>query len=132
VFDAACPADRAEQVSTMCRGKGHSHPYRHVEERENPVIMTIIDQRTRDSLAWSERAACQDAVPDLFFPVSDFGAAQEQITEAKSVCARCPVRADCLHHALSRGEASGIWGGTTEYERRHLRRRRAAVPRRSG
>ena len=89
--------------------------------------MTITDQRTRDSLSWSERAACQDAPPDLFFPVSDFGAATAQINEAKWICGRCPVRADCLRHALSRGEASGIWGGTTELERRHLRRSRRAV-----
>jgi WhiB family redox-sensing transcriptional regulator len=89
--------------------------------------MTITDQRTRDSLAWTDRAACQDAPPDLFFPVSDFGAAQEQVNEAKRICAGCPARADCLNHALSRGEASGIWGGTTEHERRHLRRRRAAL-----
>jgi len=89
--------------------------------------MTIADQRTRDSLAWTEQAACSDALPDLFFPVSEFGAAEEQITEAKRICAGCPVRIDCLDHALSRGEASGIWGGTTERERRHLRRRRAAL-----
>ena len=91
--------------------------------------MTIADQRTRDSLAWTERAACHDAPPDLFFPVSEFGVAEEQITEAKRVCARCPVHVDCLEHALSRGEASGIWGGTTERERRHLRRRRGALRR---
>ncbi|HEU5157768.1 MAG TPA: WhiB family transcriptional regulator [Streptosporangiaceae bacterium] len=70
-------------------------------------------------------AACNDAPPDLFFPVSEFGAAGEQIAEAKRVCAGCEVRAECLSHALSRGEASGIWGGTTEHERRHLRRRTA-------
>ncbi|HEX6472817.1 MAG TPA: WhiB family transcriptional regulator [Streptosporangiaceae bacterium] len=88
--------------------------------------MTIAAQRTRDSLSWSERAACHDAPPDLFFPVSDAGAAQEQIDEAKQICAGCQVRADCLHHALHGAETSGIWGGTTERERRDLRRRMTA------
>jgi WhiB family redox-sensing transcriptional regulator len=87
--------------------------------------MTITDQRTRASLAWTERAACRDAPPDLFFPVSHFGPAEEQINEAKMICARCPVRAECLRHALRSGEASGIWGGTTEYERRRIRRQHA-------
>jgi WhiB family redox-sensing transcriptional regulator len=86
--------------------------------------MTITDQRSRASLAWSARAACRDAPPDLFFPVSELGAAREQIDEAKRICAHCPVRADCLGHALRSGEPSGIWGGTTEHERRLLRRRR--------
>ena len=89
--------------------------------------MTTADQRTRGSLAWTERAACRDAPPDLFFPVSDVGAAQDQIAEAKQICAGCPVRFECLGHALDRGEASGIWGGTTEHERRRLRRDRAAA-----
>jgi WhiB family transcriptional regulator, redox-sensing transcriptional regulator len=100
-----------------------------MREKANTTTMTIADQRTRASLEWTERAACRDAPPDLFFPVSEFGAAEGQITEAKRICSACPVRADCLDHALNRGEASGIWGGTTELERRHLRRRRAALPR---
>jgi len=100
-----------------------------MEERENTAVMTIADQRTRDSLVWSERAACHDAPPDLFFPVSDLGAAEDQINEAKRICARCPVRTECLQYALRRGEATGIWGGTTEHERRRLRRRRSALQR---
>jgi WhiB family redox-sensing transcriptional regulator len=85
--------------------------------------MTITEHRTRDSLSWSARAACRDAPPDLFFPVSHVGVAEEQISDAKKICAHCPVRNDCLDHALRSGEPSGIWGGTTEHERRYLRRR---------
>ena len=99
-----------------------------MSEREHRR-MTIADQRTRDSLSWTDRAACRDAPPDLFFPVSEFGAAAEQITDAKRICAGCPVRVNCLDHALSRSEASGIWGGTTDHERRRLRRRSAATRR---
>lgn len=47
----------------------------------------------------------------------------EQTIEAKAVCARCPVVAQCLAAALAMNEI-GIWGGMTEEERRILRRRR--------
>ena len=36
---------------------------------------------------------------------------------AKAVCARCPVRRECLGHALESGEPYGVWGGLSEGER---------------
>jgi WhiB family redox-sensing transcriptional regulator len=51
------------------------------------------------------------------------GPAEEQVEEAKQVCAVCPVTADCLSWALRAGEPAGIWGGTTPDERRYLRLR---------
>jgi WhiB family redox-sensing transcriptional regulator len=45
-----------------------------------------------------------------------------QVTEAKRVCASCPVTVSCLAWALYAAEAAGIWGGTTPEERRILRR----------
>jgi WhiB family redox-sensing transcriptional regulator len=42
---------------------------------------------------------------------------------AKAICKDCPVKLECLQHALDNDEA-GIWGGTTEKERRSLLRRR--------
>ena len=39
---------------------------------------------------------------------------------AKSVCARCQVRKQCLSYALATGPVHGVWGGTSEDERRHL------------
>jgi WhiB family transcriptional regulator, redox-sensing transcriptional regulator len=67
---------------------------------------------------WRSAAACQDADPDLFFPVSGSGKSLEQIESAKAICATCPVRPDCLAFALRIGQADGIWGGLTEEERR--------------
>jgi hypothetical protein len=43
-------------------------------------------------------------------------------TEAKRICARCPVKSPCLAYALGVHEALGIWGGSTEAERRQLYR----------
>jgi WhiB family redox-sensing transcriptional regulator len=36
---------------------------------------------------------------------------------AKTVCELCPVRADCLDHAIRVGERYGVWGGLTSDER---------------
>jgi WhiB family transcriptional regulator, redox-sensing transcriptional regulator len=72
---------------------------------------------------WRDRAACRDEDPELFFPVSEIGPGERQVNQARSVCGRCPVRAQCLEHALHNGLDHGIFGGTTESERRKLRRR---------
>jgi WhiB family transcriptional regulator, redox-sensing transcriptional regulator len=76
---------------------------------------------------WRDHAACRRLDPDLFFPVSTSGASLTDIEAAKRVCRRCPVATPCLRWALDLGQVSGIWGGTTEEERRALRR--APVPR---
>lgn len=66
---------------------------------------------------WRSAAACRSADPELFFPVSDFGPSLVQATEAKAICARCPVRRQCLAFALRTRQVHGIWGGLTERER---------------
>jgi WhiB family transcriptional regulator, redox-sensing transcriptional regulator len=81
---------------------------------------------------WRETAACQDADPDLFFPIGAAGPALHQIEEAKRICRACPAQAPCLAWALDHAVGSGVWGGTTEDERRALRagigRDRSRVP----
>jgi WhiB family transcriptional regulator, redox-sensing transcriptional regulator len=67
--------------------------------------------------AWRLGAACRSADPDLFFPVSSTGKSLEQVTQAKAICARCPVRRECLAFALRTQQFHGIWGGLTEQER---------------
>ena len=47
-----------------------------------------------------------------------------QIAAAKSICAACPVLAQCLDFALEARQDYGVWGGLTEDERRSLRRSR--------
>jgi WhiB family redox-sensing transcriptional regulator len=74
--------------------------------------------------SWTEQAACRGLDPELFFP---HGASQE----ARRVCARCPVRVDCLDYAVAHRERYGIWGGRSERERRRLGSRSAGRPRRS-
>jgi len=71
---------------------------------------------------WRLSAACIEQDLDTFFPISSVGtAAQQQIVEAKRICASCPVQAACLEWALEVGPEFGIFGGHTEDERRALR-----------
>lgn len=72
---------------------------------------------------WRHHAACRDEDPELFFPLSEIGPGARQVDRAKAICARCPVRAQCLEYAIDNGLDHGIFGGTTETERRTLRRR---------
>jgi WhiB family transcriptional regulator, redox-sensing transcriptional regulator len=73
------------------------------------------------STDWAARGACLSGDPDLFFPITSSGPALPQIAQAKAVCARCPVRIDCLSYALATGQDAGVWGGTTAEERREIR-----------
>jgi WhiB family redox-sensing transcriptional regulator len=54
-----------------------------------------------NDMDWRHRAACRATVdPELFFPVGTSGPALQQVIEAKTVCHRCPVSAECLRWAL--------------------------------
>lgn len=76
---------------------------------------------------WRLRGACLTADPDLFFPLTSAGPSVPQIAQAKRVCGRCPVRSECLEFALATRQVHGIWGGTSEDERRGLRARGGAI-----
>jgi len=81
--------------------------------------MIALDNRAE---RWS-RAACSTADPDLFFPISSSGPAVRQVRRAKAICARCEIRQACLDYALNTVSIQGVWGGTTERERRLIRQR---------
>ncbi len=76
---------------------------------------------------WRRRAACAGFDTAFFFPEDE----DEAATGAREICARCPVREDCLEYALANRQDEGIWGGLTGGERRRLRRRRRDAARRA-
>lgn len=71
---------------------------------------------------WRDRAACRDVDPELFFPPSEIGPGADQIVEAKAVCRRCPVVAECLSQAMGEGQNHGVWGAMSSHERRAWKR----------
>lgn len=72
---------------------------------------------------WMQEGLCRDMDPEFFFPSDGVG-----VEAAKAVCAQCPSRLPCLEYALRNRIDQGVWGGTSERERRRIRaaRRRAA------
>ena len=78
---------------------------------------------------WKTKAACAGISFPLFFPNPE--TPLSQVEKAKAVCASCPVAEECLEYALETNQVSGIWGGTTEDERKSLRRKWLAARRRS-
>jgi WhiB family redox-sensing transcriptional regulator len=71
--------------------------------------------------------ACRETDPEIFFPLPGD---VRQLAVAREICADCPVQASCREFAIRHGE-TGVWGGTTENQRRQIRRdRRNAVAQR--
>lgn len=75
-----------------------------------------------DPAEWMRDAACKGRNGDgKFFPTLGENHKWEA---AKAICERCPVRRECLEYALRNVQHFGVWGGTTERERKHIRKRR--------
>lgn len=86
-----------------------------------PQVVPLVGDAT---MPWSQRAACKaEGVPTwMFYPgLGD----NETLNRAKAVCRTCPVQAACLQWAVDNGEP-GVWGGTSERQRRPLRRGKTA------
>lgn len=72
-------------------------------------------------------AACKGMNPNIFFwgaPKWSTNHTGADRTQAKAVCARCPVRSECLDYAIDNNISDGTWGGVDEGDRASLRRRR--------
>jgi WhiB family redox-sensing transcriptional regulator len=70
---------------------------------------------------WMDYALCREVDLDIFFP--DITASPRK---AISICNRCEVQIECLEYAL-KSSVAGVWGGTTEKERKRLKRQAAKV-----
>lgn len=77
----------------------------------------IFEETSAAEENWQDRALCAQTDPEAFFPEKG-----GSTREAKKICQRCPVRAECLEYALAHDERFGIWGGLSERERRRLKR----------
>ena len=76
-----------------------------------------------EDLTWQDAARCAEVDSDIFFPPKG-----GSTRPAKLVCRGCEVRELCLQFALEHEDICrhGIWGATTERERRRIKRERAA------
>jgi WhiB family redox-sensing transcriptional regulator len=68
---------------------------------------------------WMGKGKCRDMDPAVFFPSDGIG-----VQIAQKTCSECPVQSPCLEYALENRVDHGVWGGTSERERRRILRRR--------
>lgn len=78
--------------------------------------MPVITETAITAEPWREDAICAQTDPDLFFPEKG-----QSPAEAKALCHTCLAEADCLAYALRNHETFGVWGGTSENERKAMR-----------
>ncbi len=89
---------------------GWHNPYDYEQWRINDVCDIT-------SWRWTTQAACAVTDPEIWFQ-------SEHNTDRRllgAICSGCPVRAECLEHALFHNE-HGYWAGTSRADRRKLAR----------
>jgi WhiB family transcriptional regulator, redox-sensing transcriptional regulator len=85
-------------------------------------LFELFNLGDRESTDWMRGGLCAQTDPELFFPDQS-----DPALPAKRICSGCPEREGCRDYAVVRPELVGIWGGTSERERRKLRRQAAGA-----
>jgi WhiB family transcriptional regulator, redox-sensing transcriptional regulator len=70
------------------------------EAGEEDMSALTVPRRTQPALP------CHAGEPDLWFADTP-----TDLERAKTLCANCPIRRQCLAAALERAEPWGVWGG---------------------
>jgi WhiB family redox-sensing transcriptional regulator len=80
--------------------------------------------------AWRYQAKCAGDDTEVFYPPRDRRMYKGIADQAKAICwgtgdndTGCPVRNECLWYAIELDDTHGIWGGLSNRERSHLRRK---------
>ena len=84
-----------------------------------------MTQPNADPSYWQAQGRCNDkgVDPNIFFPEKG-----HSLEPARAICALCDVRVQCLDAAIKDNIEVGIWAGTSEKERRAIRRQRTTGP----
>ena len=82
-------------------------------KKVKPVITLKVQE-------WTAHAVCATVDGNLWFPEKNDRMSAQR---AKQICRTCPVINECLEAAITSEVVElGIWGGTSERERRNIRR----------
>jgi WhiB family transcriptional regulator, redox-sensing transcriptional regulator len=69
-----------------------------------------------------DQAACNGQQTSVFFDHEDTRGEKRAtlLAAARTICATCPIRSECLDYAVDSGQQFGVWGGLTAAERSEL------------
>lgn len=76
---------------------------------------------THTTITWAAEAACIGKT-EMFFQDT----MKTIVDKAKRICNTCGAKDQCLEYAVENFE-HGVWGATTDRERRAIRSKRVAV-----
>lgn len=76
-----------------------------------------------EEINWISRAACRTESTNTFFIARGDPDQARKRQKAFAICEECPVRKSCLEYAMVNRE-TGIWGGTSDADRRRMKRSR--------
>jgi len=76
-----------------------------------------VDEIVWVSEPWMAAGACRGLDPAIFFPSDGAG-----VVCARKICLTCSVIDECLAYALKNRIEHGVWGGSSERERKRLHR----------
>lgn len=124
-FGKTISATRAAQVRDLADKVLKARPRL---ETDDAQLFAMLDAQETVNKAlgvldtsWMDRGECRDIDNELFYPEDESDPVAT--APAVAVCSTCDVREPCLHFALENGEQHGLWAGTTEKDRRRLRKR---------
>jgi len=66
--------------------------------------------------------SCNNHPPAVFFPTDGVG-----VEVAKKICTACPAKEQCLDYALDNRINHGVWGATSERQRRRILKARRSL-----
>lgn len=95
----------------------------------NRASSKILDSLKLPWFILEDDPLCSQTDPELFFPEEKLyskTAYYSDLRAAKDICSKCPLIVECFKYAITNHPVQGVWGGTTEAERREVRRGRGA------
>jgi WhiB family redox-sensing transcriptional regulator len=120
------PSDLCEYARRDC-SCSHCAEFNKIRSRARRAAYTPAIRIVQPRPNWFDQAACKGEDPGLWHP--DGLRNQTAAAQAVAICRTCPVRTDCLEHALEHDEWLGVWGGTQPAERHRIAARRTGAAR---
>lgn len=116
---AAVPSPSSDSIPSSADPQAPSQSDRTARSLMEGIFNLGYGTSAPEDLSWMEDALCAQTDPDIFYPEKGGSTAP-----ATSICRGCGVRAQCLEYAIRNDIRHGIWGGTSDNDRKRISRER--------